>query len=162
MSKFRALIVSFWTSVVLFTAMSACFLLMPVVVSGANSTQTDVFTLGVIFWATAILGYSAVIIGSIVRKHICKEERIRSNHSPGAVSFLSNIPALIFDAGLLISIILLVVTLFTAMKETYFAYVVIASTVFFFHMHSLFNGKNYYIITRKHRKRGKHHGRFEK
>lgn len=162
MSKRRALLVSFWASVACFTAMSACFLLMPVVVSGENSTQADVFRLGIIFWATAILGYIGVLVGSILRKRICKEERIRSKCRPGVAMFLSNLPASIFDAGLLVSIVLLAVTLLTALKETYFAYVSIAATAFFFHMHALFNGKNYQIITRKHRKRGKHHGRFEK
>lgn len=162
MSKRRILIVSYWASAVLFTAMAACFLLMPFVVNGENSTRAGVFALGISFWAAALLGYGGVIIGSIVRRRICKEERIRINGSPGVISFISNLPALLFDAGLLVSIVLLVVTLLTPMRETYFAYVSIALTVFFFHMHSLFNGKNYYIISRRHKRSGKHHGHFEK
>lgn len=162
MSKRRILIISYWLSATLFTAMSACFLVMPFVVYGENSTQSDVFSLGITFWATALLGYGGVITGSIVRKRICKEERIRINGLPGVISFISNLPALLFDAGLLVSIVLLFVTLLTSMRETYFAYVSIALTVFFFHMHSLFNGKNYYVISRKQKRSGKHRGHFEK
>lgn len=162
MSKRRVLTISFWASAALFTVMSACFLLMPFVVNGENSTRESVFALGITFWAIALLGYCSVIIGSVNRKRICEEERIHINSLPGAIAFLSNIPALLFDAGLLVSIVLLVVTLLTSMKETYFAYVSIALTVFFFHMHSLFNGKNYYIISRRQKRSKKHHGHFEK
>ena len=162
MSKRRILTISFWASAFLFTAMSACFLLMPLIVNGVNSTRAGVIALGVSFWVCTLLGYCSVIIGSAVRKQICKKERIRINGRPGVISFISNIPALLFDAGLLVSIVLLVVTLLTSMRETYFAYVSIALTVFFLHMHALFNGKDYHIISRIQKRSGKYHGHFEK
>lgn len=162
MTKRSFLIASFWASVVLFTAMSACFLLMPLAVSVEYGSRERVFALGASFWATALLGYLGVMLGSIVGKRICQEERIRLRGLPGVLSFASNLPALLFDVGLLISIVLLSVALLTPMSETYFAYVSIALTAFFFHMHALFNGKNYHMISKRHKRRGKRHGHFEK
>lgn len=162
MSRRKVLSISFWASAILFTIMSACFPLMPFVVNGTNSTKAGVVTIGSTFWASALLGYCCVAIASSARKQICRDERIRVKGQPGIISFISNIPALLCDAGFLVSVVLLVVTMLTSIRKTFFAYVSIALAVLFLHLHALFNGKNYHVLSRRHKRSGKHHGHFEK
>lgn len=162
MNQRKTLFISFVLSVLFFSVMSACFLIMPVVVNGENRTRSGVVALGITFWVTGILGYLSVVLSSISRKKICKEQRIHIKGRPGVISFISNLPALLFDAGLLVSIVLFAVAMLTELKNSYFAYVSISLLVFFIHMHALFNGKNYHILSQRNKRSGKHHGHFEK
>ncbi len=158
----KTLFISFVLSVLFFSVMSSCFLLMPTVVNGENRARSSVVALGITFWATGILGYLSVVISSISRKQICKEHRIHIKGRPGVISFISNLPALLFDAGLLICTVLFSVAMLTELKNSYFAYVSISLFVFFLHMHALFNGKNYHILSQRNKRSRKHHGHFEK
>ena len=162
MNQRKTLFISFVLSVLFFSVMSACFLIMPVVVNGENRTRSGVVALGITFWVTGILGYLSVVLSSISRKKICKEQRIHIKGRPGVISFISNLPALLFDAGLLVSIVLFAVAMLTELKNSYFAYVSISLLVFFIHMHALFNGKNYHILSQRNKRSRKHHGHFEK
>ncbi len=158
----RTLFISFVLSLLFFSVMSVCFLFMPAVVNGENRTRSNVIALGVTFWAAGLLGYLSVVLSSISRKRICKDQRIHIKGRAGVVSFISNVPALLFDAGLLISIVLFAVAMLTELKTSYFAYVSISLFVFFLHMHALFNGKNYHILSQRNKRSRKHHGHFEK
>lgn len=164
MKLHKRLTAFFWIAVIMFLLMAGCFLLMPFAVTAVSHRTVFVKVLGASFWLTAICGYLAVILGGMTQKTLCQRERIKVKGRPGIVSFLSNPPALFFDAALLVSVAIFAVVMLTDLKASYFAYVSIFLLVLSLHMHAMFNGKMFKTIIKKYKQKrsGKNHGRYEK
>ncbi len=124
-------------SVVGFLLVSVSFLLMPL---NSDSSEPNVFV-GVLFWCSLLIGIVSQVILTL---RVKRTEHNNSGRRLGLLMFFQNPYAIISDIVLIISIIGFTVTMIVTNGLHYSCYIFLAMTVFFFSMHCIFNGKNYY------------------
>lgn len=137
----------FLTSVVFLSVMSLSILFMPMAVNSMNNIW--VVLVGLTFYIGAIGGYVLIVIaGVLIKKHlsILKEKRKTNKDKLGLVSFFSNLPALIFDILMLISIIAFCVVCLLDYIDIHIPFIVLSIMVLSINMHCLFNGRIYKFI----------------
>lgn len=153
----------FWSAVACLFIMSASFLFMPKSAESAQQNKIYIVLNGLMFWLPAITGYILIFIA-------CKErKRFISNHNDANmkkyisgssfyypfITFFSNVPAAAADVVMLAMIVLLAISQFTKLKNTYLIYVILFALNFSLHMHFLFNSKIYLFTKIKKQKRRK-------
>ena len=129
-------------SIVGFLLLSVSFLLMPL---NKNSLEPNIFA-GILFWCSLFIGVISQIILSF---RIKKLNDNNARHGLGLLKFFQNPYAKICDVVLVISVIGLIITMIVTDGLGYACYIFLAMTVFFFAMHCILNGKNYYNIHKK-------------
>lgn len=132
-----------------FFLMSVSFLLMPIDFAAKKMPEGNVLV-GVMFWATLILGIVTQIILGYTRKNWFVRNRIRRSHvksKVGVIVFLRNAPACVADGLFAVSLIALIISIVVTNATGYACYVFMALTVFSFCLHCVFNGKVYYFLT---------------
>lgn len=137
----------FLTSIVFLSVMSLSILFMPMAVNSMNNIW--VVLVGLTFYIGAIGGYVSIVIAGVLRKKhlsILKEKRKTNKDKLGLVSFFSNLPALIFDILMLISIIAFCVVCLLGYLDIHIPFIVLSIMVLSINMHCLFNGRIYRSI----------------
>ena len=132
--------------------LSISFLIMPLGVPGEDYAVMSILP-GVLFWVSLILGLvSQVVLGNRrakwfelqgVRRHTVRKGKI------GLIRFWQNIPAKIADVVFVVSLIAFLVATKTTHGIGYICYVLLATCVFSFCSHCIFNGKIYEYITKQ-------------
>ncbi len=139
-------------SIVGFLILSVSFLLMPV---DSNDAQGKIGVIsllsGIMFYLGLIIGIVMQISASVSCKKVIKKsgikEKIEGQPKIGLISFFQNKLAKIFDVLKAISLIGLIVVISFITSTGYICYVLIATLVFSFFMHCIFNGKNYFYVS---------------
>lgn len=133
-------------SLISFLLTATSFLLMPM------ETDNSLFTVvcGVIFWLFLIIGIVLQVVLASRRRKWYTSNRIRRSRnkakSVGIISFFQNIPAIISDIVMGLSVIGLVISVSVTDGTGYICYVCIAVLIFSFSAHCVFNGKIYHHI----------------
>lgn len=130
---------------------SATILWMPFI---RESRIWQIFT-GIMFWLFLICGYICIGIANHLRKKSnLKLCRIRSHEKQriGLLGFFLNTPARISDSVLIVTVIMIVITNFTKLKETYLPYPLLSLLLLLLNAHCMFNGKVYIAINSKKKK----------
>lgn len=130
----------FVISIIGFLLLSVSFLLMPL----NNELSKPNFLAGILFWLSCVIGVVPQILLSLRINHN------NSRHGIGLLKFFQNPYAIISDIAFVISVIGLIVAMVLTDGTGYLCYVFISMTVFFFAMHCIFNGKNYFYIHKKY------------
>lgn len=144
MNKSRLLLL---VSIAGFFVMSASFLLMPINAGKPGATLAKI-VVGSLFW----LGLSAGVVSQILLTKELKGTLAAMKRSPrrkrgiGLITFLSNRYAAAADAVMVLSLILLILSLFLSRAFGYFCYIIWFVFLFSFSMHCVLNGKNYYSM----------------
>lgn len=138
-------------SLISFAIVSACLFAMFFIEADANS-NSSLFSLicGMIFWIFTIVGIALQIFVSIsIRSWYERRRLYRSRFRRtriGLLSIFSNIPAIISDVVLFVSLVAFIA--FMVIDPTnIFAYISLSVLFLSFSAHCIFNGKNYYYIT---------------
>lgn len=132
-----------------FFLMSVSFLLMPIDFAAKEMSKGSI-VVGIMFWASLVLGVATQVLLGYARKTWFVRNRIRRSRTKsrvGVIAFLQNVPACIADGLLAVSLIALSVAVVVTDATGYLCYVFMALTVFAFCMHCIFNGKVYYFLT---------------
>lgn len=149
----------FWLSAICLTIMSATILIMPFVVSVTNEKRMLVVATGMLFWGSAIAGYTSIIKANKERiRYVSKQlnDDLSMGCRVGIMNFFSNIPSTIADISMIMSFILFIIIIFTEHNNSYLSYVLLFILIFSLNMHGLFNGRIYKTIKIKHKRREKH------
>ena len=149
----------FWLSVICLTIMSATILIMPFVVSVTNEKRMLVVATGMLFWGSAIVGYTSIIKANKERiRYISKQpnDDLSMGCRVGIMNFFSNIPSTVADVSMIMSFILFIIIIFTEHNNSYLSYVLLFILILSLNMHGLFNGRIYKTIKIKHKRREKH------
>lgn len=104
---------------------------------------------GLMFWISLIMGIVTQCILARRRKKWYALHGVRKNglsQRVGIISFFKNIYATVADITTIISFIGLVIALTVTHGIGHVCYVLISVFVFFFSMHCILNGKNYYYV----------------
>lgn len=134
-----------------FLIMSSSFLLIPI--------DIEVISLrisGFMFWSGLIVGIGFQVYLSIYRRNMMTNRirrKINRQVKIGIISLCRNTVAIIFDSIMAISVIGLIITMILTNGMGTICYVFIFLTIFSFCMHCIFNGRIYYYITGRSRKK---------
>lgn len=128
-------------SVIGFLLMSVSFLLMPL---NSDSSKSNVFV-GVLFWCSLLIG----VVSQVVLSSQIKRAGANNKCRLGLLMFFQNPYATVSDIALIVSVVGLIIAVIATNGLHYSCYIFLAMTVFFFSMHCILNGKNYYYIRDK-------------
>lgn len=115
----------------------------------SKENNLGIYMTGAIFWTSMLIGYGFIFVIDSRRKRFIKQNKLQQKQTkllPGAIRFFSNRPASIFDILFVISLVGLITCEFTSYKGEMVTYVLLALVVLSFHLHCMFNGKNYIYI----------------
>ena len=134
-------------SIIGYFAMSASILLIPF------SSYMRQWFIGCIFWISLIMAVTGQVVLAIDRKKWIARYRIKDKRflsgGLGIFNFVKNVPAIIADSILLISIIVAIIAFIATSGTGYACYVAVALIMFSFSMHCIFNGKIYFYIVNR-------------
>ena len=136
----------FWLAAILQFLMSATILFMPFATRIGEQNRILAVLLGAVFWISAILGYTLLIIANAKRKGFIRSKidgNVKMNCRAGIIEFFSNIPATIADVTMILSLLLFIIVGFTSWRYEYIAYLLLFFFAFSFNMHCMFNGRIY-------------------
>lgn len=136
----------FWLAVGFLFLMSATILFMPVVSKAGENNRQVFMLMGTVFWGSAIVGYTMILLANAERKWFLKNKvgiDNKMNCLPGIITFFANIPATIADVVTFLSVVLTVIINFTNRRYDYISYVLLFLLVLSLNMHCLFNGRIY-------------------
>lgn len=156
MKETRRIAVLFWVSIIFLFLMSATILFMPLVAGVNNNSGTVI--VGVIFWITAIAGYTLLAIAGFKKNKILQQGvKNKENESSrlGITVFFSNRLAKVADIMLCISASVFFILNFTKLRNLYISYILLFLAVFSLNMHSVFNGGIYKFIMKTDKGEGK-------
>ncbi len=143
----------FWMAVTFIFFMSASILLMPGAVHKEVQNRLPVFLTGLVFWISALSGYVFLALANKERKRLRKHDdrnKTKMKELPGILTFCTNIPAVISDMIMALSLCVFVISRFTSFRYEYITYIWLFLLIFSLHMHCLFNGKIYKFIYPNH------------
>lgn len=146
-----------FSAIFLFT-MSASVLLMPFVTSMETKQKIATALIGLLFWTSAILGYTIIAIANQERKWFIRHHLdgdYKMNCHLGFISFFSNVPATISDVILIVSLLMFIIINFTYLRYEYIAFILLFLLMLSLNFHCLFNGRVYKITKYKHIRREK-------
>lgn len=127
-------------SVGCFLMMSISFLLMPI--------ESITILPGLLFWLGLVLGLVLQIVLEARRRAFFKAFAVKREKMQkpknGLLSFGSNGAAIIADRSMIISFIAMILAFIFTKGYGYICYVFIATTIFAFCMHCVFNGRIYF------------------
>lgn len=139
-------------SIVGFAILSVSFLLMPV-----ESNVVISKIAGVMFWLGLVIGIVFQVLLARQRKIGITKNRVQrlSNQrmKPGILSLFKNPIAVVFDLLMAIGLVGLISSMILTKGMGYICYVFISITVFSFSMHCIFNGRIYFYISNKEKKK---------
>lgn len=168
MRKLRVEKIMIFFSMLCLLIFSLSFLCMPYANEKyVHGDRNYIYLIGAMFWGSLILGYLLLFIVNYRRREALrrnkdqyKKQKFKGKKQKkmdkpprkepwGVFGCLSNIPAIISDCTFLISLMGCIT--YMAMKSTtdYLNYILFAIILFSFHMHCIFNGKNYRYIFSK-------------
>lgn len=123
-----------------FLLMSASFSLMPI--------ESITIIPGLLFWGGLVIGVALQIVLEIRRRAFFKSYSVNRGKMQkpknGLLSFGSNTLAIIADRSMIISFIAMILAFIFTKGHGYICYAFIATTIFAFCMHCVFNGRIYF------------------
>ncbi len=137
-----------YISIISFFLMSASFLVMPFDYKTTGIEAMD-FLGGIMFWMFLILGIASQIILAQKRKNWFIKNHVRrfkGKSKIGIVAFFQNLPAIIADCMVILSVLGLTISAIVTDGTGYVCYIFVSSLVFSFSMHCIFNGKIYNFL----------------
>lgn len=147
----------FWISFICEAIASATILWMPFI----RESRIGQILTGAIFWLFLICGYVCIGIANYLRKTSNLKTYKRGSHSKqriGLFGFFLNTPAAVSDAALIATLIIIVITSFTKLKETYLPYPLLSLLLLSLNAHCMFNGRIYIFTNLKPTKGEENHG----
>lgn len=141
---------SIWVGVSItgFLILSTSFLLM-----GAYDNEMITMVAGIMFWLGLLLGVLfQILLATHIRKTTVKNRTCRGTKRRamiGIFSLFSNPVAIIFDLLMVVSLAGLIISIISTGGMEYICYVFLATTVFTFCMHCIFNGRIYFYVSNK-------------
>jgi hypothetical protein len=140
----------FYLTVSFMALLSFTFLFMPYASEEADKPdKLGLYLTGGAFWIFMILGYGFALIMGFRRRKIIKKygyDKISSFRRLGILRFFSNKTAGFCDVIFLISLVCFLICQFISYKNEMVIYLLLSVTICFFHMHCMFNGRNYKYI----------------
>lgn len=136
----------FWLAVSFLFLMSGTILFMPMVSKTGENNRQVLLLIGTVFWISAIVGYTMLMLANSERKWFLKNKvgiDNKMNCLPGIITFFTNVPATIADVVAILSFVLMVIINFTDRRYDYISYVLLFLLVLSLNMHCLFNGRIY-------------------
>lgn len=129
---------------------SASVMFMPMVSDVRVTNMVPLYINASVFWGMLILSIASIVILNARRKSSMKRsQRKQEKFMPGIIKFFSNIPAVIFEIIFAVCIIILALCIAFFDINEYYIFALIASVLFSFNMHCVFNGKNYFYVMSK-------------
>ncbi len=129
--------------------LSASIVLMPFGVEMAEKTMAVTYISGALFWG-GLAG--AVTMAAIITCSRCRSDefgKLYPNHKRlGLIHFFGNIPAVICDILMFISLVGFIITN-VLMGTTIWPFIFLSLLIFSFGMHCMLNGSNYVYINYK-------------
>lgn len=138
-------------SLICFTVVSTCLFGMFFIETTVDSppSKLNLFC-GIGFWLFTILGILLQIVVSRNIKRWYERKRLYRSRfrrtKIGLLTFFSNLPAIISDIVLVVSLITFIVIMIID-STSILAYISLSVLFLSFSAHCIFNGKNYYYIT---------------
>ena len=131
----------FLIAIISFFVSSATALLLPFALfEGAEQQRSIAYSLGAVFWVGLIIGIFSMLLIDKNRK------KKRQRNSLPFIRFFRNKEALVFDSMFIISIVGVVILLFTRGVNQWLSSTIIFMFLFSLEMHCIFNGENYQYI----------------
>lgn len=146
----------FWMSVLLLTAMSLTFLMMPIADHVEGNAQRFVLVMvGILFWGSSLGGYFFWVMTYRNYKELLRKDPSKANqsgHVIGAFELFSNTQAAVADAMLIADVAVMAIMTIWGRMDGMIPYIVLAVLIFSIHMHCIFNGNIYREVIYKKEK----------
>ena len=153
--KYQSFIIRFLSlSIFFLTAHATAFVFMPLAAKSMLETTSKMalVVVGIVFWASAILGYLCLFLADSYRRAFIKR-RLDGDYSMGCrmgiISFFKTIPGSIADGIFAVSIVAIIIIFFTGNINRFVTHILLALLSLSFNMHGIFNRRIYKAATYK-------------
>lgn len=134
------------------TALSASVFIMPFGIKMADNSMIITYTSGILFWIGLIGTIAMAVFITYSRRRSKGFQQVYPNHRRlGLIHFFQNMPALVCDILMFISLIGFIITRIWV-GTTIWPFIFLSVLIFSFGMHCMLNGSNYIYINYKIRR----------